>query len=203
MEFVLTELQTRDIYKLMTGSIVPRPIAWVSSQSAKGDLNLAPFSYFNAVSADPPMIMFSVGQKDVSSTKDTLKNIKETKEFVVNFVTLDNVEAMNATAINAPFGVSEFGLAGLNPTASKTVQVPRVAESPIHFECKLADLYHIRSNTVVFGEISHIHVDDELYLPDYKIDTEKYKPVGRLAGNNYAALMQAFTLERPIYTKKP
>lgn len=199
MEFSVSDLTTADIYKLMTGSIVPRPIAWISSQSARGDVNLAPFSYFNAVSAEPAMIMFSIGKKNSESEKDSLRNILETRVFVVNFVTLDNVNAMNTTAINSPYGVNEFDLAGLTAVPAYTVNVPRVAESPIHFECELADLYRLRANTVVFAEVKHIHIDEHIYLPEYKIDTERYRPVARLAGNNYAGLKEAFTLERPIY----
>ncbi|MCA9836349.1 MAG: flavin reductase family protein [Trueperaceae bacterium] len=202
MEYDLSQLQTSDIYKLMTGSIIPRPIAWVSSQSEKGDLNLAPFSYFNAVSANPPILMISIGHKNATNLKDTLRNILETREFVVNFVTRDNVEAMNATAINAPYGVDEFKLAGLTPVASQNVKVPRVKESPIHFECKLSDTHEFPENTVVFGEIIHIQMDDDICLDNYKIDVDRYKPIARLAGTLYAELDEVFSLERPVYTKE-
>ncbi len=139
MEFNLADLASKDIYKLMTGSVVPRPIAWVSTQAKDGSLNVAPYSYFNAVSADPPAIMFSTGQKDENTQKDTLTNIINSKEFVVNIVNQATAEAMNTTAIAAPHGVSEFELAGLTPAPSKSIKAPRVKESPIHFECELLE----------------------------------------------------------------
>lgn len=201
MEFNLADLATQDIYKLMTGSVVPRPIAWVSTLGKDGSLNVAPYSYFNAVSADPPAIMFSTGQKDENSQKDTLTNIITSKEFVVNIVNQATAKAMNATAIAAPHGVSEFELAGLNPAPSQSIKTPRVKESPIHFECELLDLYPIGKNTVVFGKILHIHVNDEVYQEPYKINTQALQPVGRLSGNSYANINELFTLERPIYKK--
>lgn len=201
MEFNLADLATTDIYKLMTGSVVPRPIAWVSTLSKDGSLNVAPYSYFNAVSADPPAIMFSTAQKDETSQKDTLTNIIASKEFVVNIVNQATAEAMNTTAIAAPHGVSEFELAGLTAAPSQSIKTPRVKESPIHFECELFDLYPIGQNTVVFGKILHIHVNDSVYQEPYKINTEALQPVGRLAGNSYANINELFTLERPVYKK--
>lgn len=199
MEFSLKDLASQDAYKLITGSIVPRPIAWVSTVSEAGINNVAPFSYFNAVSANPPMIMFSSGQKDASTPKDTIRNIETSKEFVVNIVTMKTVEAMNASAINAPHGISEFELSGVTPSKSKTIKAPRVLESPINFECKLADFYQVGGNTVVFGEILHIHIHDDVYLDNYKINTQTLSPVGRLAGTQYAPIKDIFSLERPVY----
>ena len=188
----------------MTGSIVPRPIAWVSTLSKDGSANLAPFSYFNAVSADPPTVMFSAGLHTATRPKDTLRNIEDTGEFVVNIVTESVVEAMNASAVAAPYGVDEFAFAGVTPAPSHTVDAPRVLESPINLECKLMDIYPVGTsgtvkNNVVFGRIVHIHVNDELLLDDYKVDAGKLKPIGRLAGTTYSYVRELFDLKRPVY----
>jgi flavin reductase (DIM6/NTAB) family NADH-FMN oxidoreductase RutF len=205
MEFDTAALDIRDLYKLMTGAIVPRPIGWVSSLNAAGKPNLAPFSYFNAVSADPPTLMFSGGAHTPDRRKDTVRNVEETGEFVVNIVTEQLAEAMNATAVVAPRGVDEFSYAGVTPAPSRTVAVPRVAESPVHFECRVAHIYQVRegadASTVVFGRIQHIHVDDRL-LDGTKIDTAALRPLARLGGPQYAGLAEIFTLERPVYSPK-
>lgn len=200
MELDAATLSNRDLYKLMTGAIVPRPIAWVSSLDASGKANLAPFSHFNAVSADPPTLMFSGGAHTPERRKDTVRNVEDTGEFVVNIVTEDLAEAMNATAIAAPRGFDEFAHAGVTPAPSRTVAVPRVLESPVHFECRVAHIYRVRegvdASTVVFGRILHIHVDDRL-LDGTRIDTATLRPLGRLGGPQYAGLSEIFTLERP------
>ena len=201
-------LSPRSVYKLMTGSVVPRPIGWISTLSAAGAPNLAPFSYFNAVSAAPPTLLFCLGPKDPGTPKDTLKNVRDTGEFVVNVVTEALAEAMNHTSVKAPYGEDEFALAGVTPAPSLTVRPPRVAESPIHFECRVAHIYpvgegesHIGSHIVV-GHITHIHVDDALLIDGDKIDLGKLKPVGRLAGRGYARITDTFDLERPVYKDK-
>ena len=202
METSADALTTKQLYKLITGSVVPRPIAWVSTRSRDGHNNLAPFSYFNAVSANPPALMFSAGMHAEARPKDTLRNIEATKSFVVNIVTEKNAEAMNASAVVAPYGVDEFDLAGLTPVSSETVAAPRVLESPVNFECTLLDIYRLGDNSVVFGKIEHIHVDDALLLEDYKIDPEKLRPVGRLAGTTYTRVRELFDLVRPVYEEK-
>ena len=192
------KLSTREIYKLMTGTIVPRPIAWVSTQNAQGEANLAPFSYFNAVSADPPTLMFSIGTRG-GQPKDTLKNIEQVKAFVVNISTEATAEAMNKSAIDSPYGVSEFELTGLTPVPSSRISVPRVLESPVNFECTLHDIYSVGTNSVIFGKIVHIHIADNVLLDNYRISVEALKPVGRLAGNSYTKIERTFNLERPIF----
>lgn len=205
MEFSTKNLEKRDVYKLMTGAIVPRPIAWVSSLDAEGRPNLAPFSYFNAVSADPPTLMFSGSAHAPDRRKDTIYNVEATGEFVVNIVTEALAEAMNATSIAAPLGFDEFAFAGLTAAPSAVVAPPRVAESPIHFECELAHVYRVRegedASSVVFGRIVHIHAADEL-LDGTRIDAAKLKPLARLGGPNYAGLGEIFMLERPTYPPK-
>ena len=199
MEIAADTLTSTQMYKLMTGSVVPRPIAWVSTLSKEGTPNLAPFSYFNAVSADPPTLLFSAGMHDAERPKDTLRNIEETKNFVVNIVTEAVAGAMNESSAAAPYGVSEFEFAGVTQTPSKTVDAPRVSESPINFECQLLDIYRVGKNGVVFGRIVHVHVEDELLLDDYKVDIEKLRPVGRLAGSGYTRVRELFELPRPNY----
>ena len=199
MEISIDNLSLQERYKLMTGAIVPRPIAWVSSLSKDGKPNLAPFSYFNAVSANPPVLMFSSGMHSDDRPKDTMVNIEATEEFVVNIVTEAVVDAMNASAVVAPHGVSEFDFAGVTEAPSQTVKAPRVLESPVQFECSLMDIYRVGNNSVVFGRIGHIHVSDEVLLESYKIDPEALRPVGRLAGTTYSRVRDLFDLQRPKY----
>ena len=202
MEFSADTLSKRDVYKLMTGAIVPRPIGWISSLDADGRPNLAPFSYFNAVSADPPTLMFSGGAHAPDRRKDTVYNVEARGEFVVNVVTESLANAMNATAIVAPPEFDEFAYAGLTAAPSAVVAPPRVAESPIHFECEVAHIYRVRegedASSVVFGRIVHIHVVDEL-LDGTRIDAAKLRPLARLGGPTYAGLAEIFALERPTY----
>lgn len=191
----------KNIYKLMIGSIVPRPIAFVSTQSPKGALNLAPFSFFNGVSGNPPAIIFCplVRPADVK-TKDTLNNIRATGEFVVNVVTEAIAEKMNLTSAEFPPEVDEFAESGLTPVPSQKVRPPRVAESPINMECKLIQIVPIGSGplggTVVIGEILLFHVADELF-DNFRIDLKKLKPIGRLAGSSYCRVTDVFDLARP------
>ena len=199
MEISTDTLTSKQMYKLMTGSVVPRPIAWVSTLSKDGTANLAPFSYFNAVSANPPTLLFSAGMHNSERPKDTLRNVEETENFVVNIVTEDVAEAMNSSSAAAPFGVSEFEFAGVTQSPSQTVAAPRVVESPINFECQLLDIYRVGSNSVVFGRITHVYVEDDLLLEDYKIDAAKLRPVGRLAGSAYTRVRELFDLPRPSY----
>jgi len=194
----------RENYKLMTGSILPRPIAFVSTRAKSGELNLAPFSYFTAISSMPPTICFAAGRKGKEGIKkDTLTNIEETGEFVVNVVTEDIVEQMNLTATDFPPEINEFKLAGLTPIDCDVVSVPRVKESPINMECKLYQVIHIGlessgGSALIIGEILLFHITDHL-LAEGKINTEFLKPVGRLAGQEYTTLGRRFTLERKPY----
>lgn len=193
-----SELENRQIYKLLTGSVIPRPIAWVSSVSESGIYNLAPFSYFMAVSANPPTILFSSGMRSAPfNEKDTYSNVKASGEFVVNFVSVANAEAMNITATEFPAEVDEFERAGLTPIDSKLVNVPRVKESPIHFECKLTQVVDIGDNHVVFGEVVYMHFDESIYKEGNYIDVEAYNPLARLSGPQYAKLGEVFAIERP------
>lgn len=192
------DLTPDERYKLMTGAIQPRPIAWVSTISADGVYNLAPFSYFTAVSAEPPTVLFCPDtRKQDGQNKDTYNNVIETGEFVVNFVNEETVEAMNTSAVIAPPAVDEFERAGVTALASEVVRPPRVAESPIHFECKAVRTVDIGTAHIVIGEVVRFHIAENLMNERYHIDTAAYRPIGRLAGPRYARIRDIFALERP------
>lgn len=200
MEFNPDELDQKAIYKLITGAIIPRPIGWISSISEQGIPNLAPFSFFNVIGDDPPHVMFSTAHAN-QHKKDTLNNVLQTKQFVVNMVTEEIVEAMNTTAQAVHSDIDEFELAGLTPLPSVKVKPPRVKESPITFECELVHHYSLENHkyggaTMVVGRIVMFHFDEAVLLEDYKINLDVYKPVSRLAGANYAKLGELFAIKR-------
>jgi flavin reductase (DIM6/NTAB) family NADH-FMN oxidoreductase RutF len=190
------EIEHNQVYKLLTGSLVPRPIAWVSTVNSYGQPNLAPFSFFTAVGSSPPMVLFCPGTR-AGGEKDTYYNVKATGEFVVNFVNEATAEAMNITATEVSADVNEFERAGLRAIASKIVNVPRVKESPIQFECKLHEMVHLPGAHIVIGEIVYMHFDEAVYKEGNYIDIAAYQPIGRLAGNMYAHIEDLFKLIRP------
>ena len=188
-------------YKLLLGSVLPRPIAFVSTISEDGVLNLAPFSFFTAVSANPPMICFAPMLRfGDSQPKDTLVNIQDNREFVVNVVSEDIVAAMNETAPEFPAAVDEFERAGLTPADSLKIRPPRVAESPVNLECKLYKIDHFGKRhagggSLVVGEVVAFHIRQDL-LKDGKIDSGLLRPVARLAGPEYTTIAGAFAMKR-------
>jgi flavin reductase (DIM6/NTAB) family NADH-FMN oxidoreductase RutF len=189
-------------HKLLYAAVTPRPIAWVSTVSTDGQPNLAPYSFFNAVCFVPPTLMFSCGYRENPHQKDTLTNIRETDEFVVNFVTEDNADAMNITAKEVAPDVNEFERANLTPLPSAVVKAPRVAESPIHFECKLNQIVTVNEapggGYIIIGTIVHMHFDDELYDAERNyIDFDVYRVVGRMTGSGYTRTRDRFDLIRP------
>lgn len=201
MEIDPQETSQKNIYKILTGAVIPRPIGWVSSISEDGVPNLAPFSFFNAVGEDPPHVMFSTVRTG-DKNKDTLNNVLATKQFVVNMATEDLVEAMNATSIELPPDGNEFEYAGLTPIPSVKVKPFRVKECAITFECELVHHYSLEDHknggaTIMVGRIVMFHVDESVLLDDYKINMETYKPVARLAGSNYSKLGEIFSIKRP------
>lgn len=200
MQFNPDDLERSAVYKLLTGSIIPRPIGWISSISEDGINNLAPFSYFNMLGDDPPHVMFST-RRDNDKNKDTLNNVLATKQFVVNMVTEEVVEQMNTTSQSIPADESEFDLANLTPIPSIKVKPMRVRESKIHFECELVHHYFLEGHQqggacVVIGRIVMMHFDDQVLLEDFKINLETYKPVSRLAGSSYSKIGEMFSIKR-------
>jgi flavin reductase (DIM6/NTAB) family NADH-FMN oxidoreductase RutF len=190
-----------EIYKLMVGSIVPRPIALVSSVDENGVRNLAPFSYFTACSSNPPVVVFCpIMRPTPPMAKDTLRNITATREFVVNIVSEEFVEGMNATAAQVPPEVDEFLLAGLTPLASDLIKPERVAESRVHMECRLLQIVQVSDRpgggSLVLGEVLRFHVREDM-IEHFRIDPDKLRAVGRMAGSTYVRTRDRFDLERP------
>lgn len=183
-------LDKRSAYFLMISLIVPRPIAFVSSISAEGETNLAPFSFFNGVSTQPPILMISVGRRK-GSPKDTWSNIEATREFVVNVVVPEVVDPMVISARDFPPGVSEIEEAGLTPLPSRLVKPPRIAESPVNMECKLEKLIEIEGSALILGRVVLYHVRDE-FLEDGRVDPRKLKPVSRLGDDYYGWMGELF-----------
>ena len=190
----------RENYKLLIGSIVPRPIAFVTTLSEGGILNGAPFSYFNIVSANPPMISLSI-QRSAGKQKDTARNIIKTKEFVVHIVDEQNVEKVNITAANLPTSQSEVQLAGLTPVESVNISVPGVKEAKVRMECVLEHSLELGGSETagcdfIIGRVVQFHIDSEIH-DNGRIDPRGLAAVSRLAGSSYAKIGDIFELERP------
>lgn len=188
-------MSERENYLLLTGSVIPRPIAFVTSISQDGTLNGAPFSYFNIVSAEPPLISLSV-QHDQGKSKDTARNILEKKEFVIHIVDEANVEKINMTAARLQPHESEITLAGLTDIPSTIVTVPSVKEAKIRLECVLERSVSLESTDLLIGRVVQYHVDENIYS-NGRIDAEKLAAVSRLAGSQYAKIGELFSLVRP------
>ncbi|CAM3305723.1 Flavin reductase like domain-containing protein [Flavobacterium longum] len=202
MQFNPTELEQSAIYKLLSGAVIPRPIGWISSVSASGLVNLAPFSFFNAIGDDPPHVMFSTVRTG-NQNKDTLNNVLETKQFVVNMVTEETVVQMNETANVVAPEVNEFDIAGLTQVPSVLVKPPRVKESPIQFECELVHHYALEGHqfggaVLMVGRIVMFHFDESVLLDNYKINMDTYRPVARMAGSNYTKIGEVFSIKRNV-----
>jgi len=200
MQFESNKTDPSVLYKLLTGIIIPRPIGWISTIDSNGINNLAPFSYFNMVSSDPPCVMFST-RRDNNKNKDTLNNVLQNGQFVVNLVTLEVVEQMNATSEAFPADVDEFKITNLTPIDSVSIQPKRVKESPIHLECEMIHHYFMDNNEgggacIVIGKIKTIHIDDSILMENNRINLDVYKPVARLAGSNYSTLGELFSIKR-------
>lgn len=201
IEVDVSKLPFQEAYKLIIGSVVPRPIAWVSTVSKSGVSNLAPFSFFNGVCSNPPSVLFCPVNTPDGREKDTLINTRETKQFVVNIVSHALAEKMNQTSGNYPYGVSEFKEVGLTEAPCKKVKAPRVLEAPISMECELIDIVKVGpggagSGAVVIGKIVYMHFSEQVYK-DGKILIEILDPIARLAGAAYCPVRDIFTLERP------
>ncbi len=189
------------VYKLLIGAIVPRPIAFVSTLSLDGIRNLAPFSFFTGVSANPPIVCFCPVQRaGPNPRKDTLRNISATREFVVNIVSEEFAEKMNISSAEFPPEVDEFEASGLTPIPSDLVKPPRVKESHIHMECKLYLTIEISElpggGNLVLGEVVRLHVNDE-YVDNFRIDPDKLRAIGRMGGSLYTRTTDRFEMIRP------
>lgn len=209
MDVVPSQLEHREFYGILLSAVGPRPIAWVSSVSASGQPNLAPFSFFNVVCANPPLLAFAPGMRapktaaagePAGEAKNTLRNIRETGEFVINVVTYELAEAMNLTSGEYDASINEFEVAKLASAPSKLVRPLRVAESPVSFECKLHQILDFNpgpeGGSLVIGEIVSIHVD-ERHLKDGRLDRNSLDLIGRMGGMQYTRTTQRFEMVRP------
>lgn len=200
--FKTADLSIKDTKKLLIGSVIPRPIALVTSQSPQGIINIAPFSYFNVVSYDPPLVSISILRQGGKS-KDTAKNILTSKEAVIQFVTEANLEMANRAAIDFDYNESELEFTGFQLVDSQLVAVPGLAESPIRFEVSLFDhiLIHKEDEVIsdlILLQVEGVFVDESIYDADnHYIKAEAFKAVSRLAGDDYAGLGEIFSLKRP------
>lgn len=194
------ELIRKDRYKLLIGSVLPRPIAWVSSMDEEGNLNLAPFSYFTVAATNPMTLIFCPQIPDSGQKKDTWRNIEQIPEFVVNITNEETAEAMNLTATTLSHGDSEFEWAGLTPAPGESIGVPRVAEAPVAYECTLQRIVTVGDGSpgtgaAIFGEVQCIHIRDDLYDGGYVL-LDALKPIGRLAGSQYTRVADLFSMKR-------
>ena len=194
-----------DSFSTLNAIVVPRPIGWISTLSAEGVANLAPYSFFNAVAYSPPQVMFSATSNHRSGgLKDAVLDAQTTGEFVVNVATWDLRKHMNASAVPAPREIDEFEYAGLTKAESRLVRCPRVAESPVHLECRYIRSVEMLSNnaddpnTVVFGEVIGVHIDERV-LVDGRVDFLKLRPVGRLGYLDFVEVDSVFAMERPTW----
>jgi flavin reductase (DIM6/NTAB) family NADH-FMN oxidoreductase RutF len=201
MQIDLKGKAPREIYGLMTATILPRPIAWVSTVSKEGKANLAPFSFFQGVTANPPTLLFVPVNTREGHQKDTVRNIEQVPEFTVNMVSDALAEKMNACAANLLYGESEFETFGIESAPSVRVKAPRVAAAPVSFECTLHSIVKIGEGplaaNVVFGNILYCHVDDAVLGADGHPDPAKLDLVGRMGGELYTRTRDRFALKRP------
>lgn len=186
MEFDFSSIPEALRYKLMTAVVVPRPIAWVTTSSRDGVVNVAPFSFFNMLGGDPPIVALGIGDRPNGEPKDTRRNITETGEFVVNLVTFAAREAMNRTAAEFPPGESELEIVDLATRPSVRVQPPRLALSPVNLECVRREIVAIGDNRIVLGEVVHARIDDTFFDPATGyVATERLDLIGRMHGRGW------------------
>jgi len=215
MDLAASKLPHRELYNILINAVVPRPIAWVSTLSASGRHNLAPFSFFNAVCAKPPLLAFAPGMRAPhkseaaadeaeghpgAHTKDTLRNIRETGEFVVNVVTCELAEAMNLTSGEYDPSIDEFELAKVASAPSQVVRPRRVAKSPVSFECKLYQILDFNpapeGSSLVIGEVVSVHIE-ERHLKEGRLDRDSLDLIGRMGGMQYTRTTERFEMVRP------
>lgn len=214
MHYDFAQLSPAEAYKLLTGVVVPRPIAWVGTLNPDGTVNLAPFSFFNLLGSDPPLLVFSPGDRADGTPKDTARNIARPNgagpdgggggEFVVNLVNEELAEVMNLSATDFPTGISEAGMAGLELLPGERVGVPRVAASPVSLECRELRTLLLGRTRVVLGEVLGLHIRDELLLDpgQHSVDTPALGLIGRMGGRGgYTRTRDTFELARIPYAR--
>lgn len=199
MEIIPSDLTDQEVYFVLTGCVTPRPIAFVSSLSVGGALNLAPFSFFNVACSAPPILGFAPGPRADGRLKDTAANIQETGEFVINVVSMNMADGMNETAFDYDPGVSEFEAGGFTPLASDLIKPPRVAEAPISMECRLDRMLQLgkKQQYLILGEVLKFHISDDIVDDKGRISVAKLQPVGRLNGILYCRSEDQFAIARP------
>lgn len=183
----------REFYLLMTALVIPRPIGWISTLSAGGVRNVAPYSYFNLMGSDPFYVAFGS-----TGVKDSVSNLREVPEFVANIVTMHILEKMNFTSADFPRDQDEFEWAGLTPVPSAKVRPPRVGEAKAHLECELVQIVSDRNTHIVLGRVVHAHVEPSVWK-DGRVDPRLLDPVCRLSGSGYASLGELFSVQRPAW----
>jgi len=193
------DLPPAEAYRFLSSLVIPRPIAWISSTGSDGSVNLAPFSFFNLVAGSPPTVMVSIGSRK-GVPKDSLRNIRETGEFVVNIVSEEMARSMNLTSKEYDYGVDEFEAAGLESAPSMEVHPPRVKDAAAALECRATQFIPVDGSTytLVLGQVLRYHVRDGLLRPNGLVDGQLLRPVSRLGGGEYAGLGEVFELARPV-----
>lgn len=195
------EAAVLDVYQMLVGLVTPRPIAWVTSRSADGLINLAPFSFFNVFGANPPIVVFSPTLKRDGTKKDTLLNIEATKEFVIHASTEDHAEKINASSAPYPPDVSEVEQLHLDTVPSRLVATPRLAQAPWALECKLLEIRSFGQGPIapnlVIGEVVAVHIDESILGPDGMPDPKRLKTIARLGAEYWCRTQDLFELPRP------
>lgn len=190
-----------DVYHLLVGVVTPRPIAWVTSQDPEGRVNLAPFSFFNAFGANPPVVAFSPLLRRDGTRKDTLRNVEATGEFVLNVAVASLAEQVNQSSKELPYGESEVDLTGLTLKPSLKVKPPRLAETPVSLECKLRQIVPLGdgplAGNLILGDVLLMHIDDAVLDAHGRVDSRKLQTIARLGGDFYCRTTELFELQRP------
>lgn len=189
------EVEDRKVYRTLAGTVVPRPIGWISTCDSDGNANLAPFSFFNVACVDPPMVHFAHGTTADGSSKDTANNIHETGEFVHNLVTEKTLEDMHNSSAPFPSSESEFEACDIEAESSDTISPPRVKNSPVSFECSLHKALELGTHTLFIGEIQCVHFDSSVTTADGELDIDKFDGIGRLTAGRYATLDSQLKLD--------
>ena len=200
MELDFSTLAPIDAYRWLASTVTPRPIAWVSTYSASGVSNLAPFSFFQVISSDPPTLLINVGFKD-GQPKDTARNAQDTGELVVQLVSAEQAEAMNASAAALPHGISEFEHCGITSEPASRVRAQRVTGAPVAFECRVAQILPYPAESpncqLIFAEVLLAHIDDRVLDERGRVDSARLDLVGRLGGATYSYTRERFDMQRP------